>query len=255
MARLGKCHLCGKYSKLSYEHVPPSAAYNDMRILELDTIKIIKSKRSLAEIEACSGKINQRGSGAYTLCQQCNSQTGSWYGQEYVKVAKHFMPIVIQSSFFDEAYTTLQMHPLRFLKQIFVMFCSVNPPEFSASRTYLIRYLLNKQSQAIPDELDVWMGIFDIEASRACRSTALTQAVHVSGHSQRFSEITHPPFVFVMTDAATAPPDKRLFNLRFMNEFEYFQAGAVPFRLAKLAIVSVYPGHYPAADDIKMSHV
>ncbi len=32
MKNYGKCHLCGKQSKLTFEHIPPQKAYNDKRV-------------------------------------------------------------------------------------------------------------------------------------------------------------------------------------------------------------------------------
>lgn len=37
-ARFGICHICGNDGKLSYEHVPPEAAFNNHRILTLALI-------------------------------------------------------------------------------------------------------------------------------------------------------------------------------------------------------------------------
>ena len=31
--RKGNCHLCGEFKELSFEHIPPKAAFNDRPIL------------------------------------------------------------------------------------------------------------------------------------------------------------------------------------------------------------------------------
>src|SRR5258705_10110809 len=38
--KTGVCHLCGETAELSFEHVPPEAAFNDQRILESDIHKL-----------------------------------------------------------------------------------------------------------------------------------------------------------------------------------------------------------------------
>ena len=61
----GICHICCNYKKLSYEHIPPRKAFNDIRV---------KYK----------GKTLQRGLGGYTLCEDCNNKMGAYYLNEFV---------------------------------------------------------------------------------------------------------------------------------------------------------------------------
>ena len=82
----GQCHLCGSSGPLTFEHVPPSAAFNDHRVLEADIHKLIGSDL-LADLKNPTGKYNQRGSGKFTLCRRCNNDTGGWYGRAYVEFA------------------------------------------------------------------------------------------------------------------------------------------------------------------------
>jgi hypothetical protein len=78
---VGACHLCGDHTKLSFEHVPPKAAFNDRPVVQVSIEKLIKKESDLDNI---SGKTFQRGAGGYTLCEKCNSLTGGWYGPAYV---------------------------------------------------------------------------------------------------------------------------------------------------------------------------
>jgi hypothetical protein len=80
----GKCHICGNVGPLSWEHVPPEAAYNEHPVVRA-------TKEQLLMPEQWDGKRGlqgQRGSGAYSLCEPCNNKTGAWYGTEYVSWAK-----------------------------------------------------------------------------------------------------------------------------------------------------------------------
>lgn len=90
MAILGTCRICGTEDELSFEHVPPRAAFNNHRIFEADIDALRTGKWSPGErIE--DGKYKQRGAGAHTLCGRCNSITGHWYGGACVEVAKQAM--------------------------------------------------------------------------------------------------------------------------------------------------------------------
>jgi hypothetical protein len=67
----GVCHLCGQAGKLSFEHVPPEAAFNDQRVLESDIHRLLGSKDLINDLENPRGRYKQRGAGNYTLCESC----------------------------------------------------------------------------------------------------------------------------------------------------------------------------------------
>ncbi len=79
---MGDCRLCGYYKKLSKEHIPPSAAFNsgDYKIESIDQFKS-------NDINVWREQSKQGGHFAYVFCEQCNNQTGHWYGGEYKKLA------------------------------------------------------------------------------------------------------------------------------------------------------------------------
>ena len=68
------CHICGQHKKLSFEHVPPKAAFNDNPILRTNFEKVLASEN----LDELQGKVQQRGSGAYTLCEKCNNDTSAF---------------------------------------------------------------------------------------------------------------------------------------------------------------------------------
>jgi 5-methylcytosine-specific restriction endonuclease McrA len=79
MSVYGNCCICGIHSKLSFEHVPPRAAYNDQRVFEAN-IRGLAAGNWGGQERPAQGKWLQRGAGKETLCEQCNNCTGSWYG-------------------------------------------------------------------------------------------------------------------------------------------------------------------------------
>lgn len=113
----GVCHICRTYSKLSYEHVPPSAAFNDVPV---DTYALEEwLKRS--EGQRARATVRQRGFGAYTLCIPCNTTTGHWYGGEFVQWAVSTRTLVDRLPADDVGPYRIgfgRSYPLRFLKQV-----------------------------------------------------------------------------------------------------------------------------------------
>jgi hypothetical protein len=76
------CRLCRANPADSFEHVPPRAALND----EPQTVHGLDDWLARAEEgKMPGGRIEQRDAGAPTLCQRCNNNTGSWYGNELAR--------------------------------------------------------------------------------------------------------------------------------------------------------------------------
>ncbi len=76
----GNCAICGTYGPLSFEHVPPRKAFNDYPVREI----LFADAVNVGPDDSLRGRIEQRGSGGYTLCAPCNNNTGAWYGEAFI---------------------------------------------------------------------------------------------------------------------------------------------------------------------------
>jgi hypothetical protein len=74
-----RCRLCGETRPLTKEHIPPAAAFNRARATERDPW----DREARGNDELPEGRTQSEGIWGYTLCADCNSRTGSWYGTEY----------------------------------------------------------------------------------------------------------------------------------------------------------------------------
>jgi len=151
--RLGICHLCGAYGTLSFEHVPPHAAFNNHRVLLISFEKFVAAE-NLDDIRG--GRVQQRGVGAHTLCVRCNNDTGAWYGSAYAEWACRAMQIIIGSRGKPTLEYPFNIFPLRALKQVVCMFFSVNGPAFHARHPDLVRFVLNKESRDFPRDVSIY---------------------------------------------------------------------------------------------------
>jgi hypothetical protein len=133
------CHIfiCGEHKKLSFEHVPPQAAFNDQRILHSAFEKVLASEN----LDELRGKYQQKGAGAHTLCEKCNSDTGRWYGAAYAAWAHQAMRFVIGTRGRPSLIYPFNLYPLRVLKQVVCMFFSVNDPQFQTHQPDLVRFV------------------------------------------------------------------------------------------------------------------
>jgi len=147
----GYCHICGKYGELSFEHIPPETALNKNKAIVYtgdDVIKRYKGEKSRY--------INQQqGMGKYTLCENCNNITGSWYVPTYSDVAKDVARSLYgkQLEHGDVIEFSFKKTPvLAFAKQVITMFCSLLPVE-EVKRLGFDTFLLDKESNHIDKSL------------------------------------------------------------------------------------------------------
>ncbi len=238
----GQCHLCGGFGKLSFEHSPPEKAFND------DSILYAKMQALLAggDIDALTGELHQRGAGAYTLCESCNNHTGSWYGAAFVSLAKQGMQY-LQTAKAAGYYMNLsfKIQPLRVIKQVICMFMSANGPKFQEAQPELARFVLNRRARHLPSHVRVYAFFTISDRSRSCGVSGLLTGFDGASKKHLLSEITFPPFGFVLT-FDSPPPDNRLTDITYFADNFAYEDKPCPvwLRLPVLPIYTFFPGDY-----------
>lgn len=238
----GTCHICGAQGELTFEHVPPRSAFNRYRILQVD----LQDMFSSGNIDKPRGKIQQRGFGAFTLCGSCNNSTGRWYGDAYAKWARQAMGIVIGTRGKPSLMYPFNLFPLRVLKQVVCMFFSVNSPSFQRDQSDLVKFVLNRESREFPPHIRIYAFYTLGARSRAAGVSGLVKGLGTSKWTFRtISEVTFPPFGFVMTLGNQEPLDQRLVDISGFSAFEYkdWRVG-ISMRLPLMPIYTAYPGDY-----------
>ena len=236
------CHLCGLHKRLSFEDVPPRAAFNDNPILRSSFERVVMSE----DLDDLQGKIQQRGSGAYTLCEKCNNDTGTWYADSYVKWAEQAMRLLMAARGRPSLEYPFHLHPLRVLKQIVCMFFSVNNPRFQQAQPDLVRFVLNREVRLFPPDVRIY-AFYTL--SNRMRSSGASSAIQGlgSGNSRLhvFSEIAFAPFSFVMTLGDTPPPRPDLVDISGFSQYGYrdWRTG-ISMKLPVMSIYTAFPGDY-----------
>ena len=73
---IGKCALCGKEDKMSFEHIPPRAAFNSSHAKPVTIGTILKGeKRYPWDIEGLKYVDQQGGMGVFSLCEKVTIPT------------------------------------------------------------------------------------------------------------------------------------------------------------------------------------
>jgi hypothetical protein len=246
--KTGDCCICGANGKLSFEHVPPQAAFNDRRVFEANINGLLNGKWSPGErIE--EGKYKQRGAGRYSLCGKCNSDTGGWYGSSYVDVARQAMYRLhySQGNMAGLAYP-YGMFPLRFLKQISAMFFSACGPALQDRNPDLVRFVLNKDERRLPPQIRYFAYLHHPTDSTCIRQSGITGMMRGS-HQFLFSEIAFPPFGLIMS-INSPPVHTDLCEITHLNQYSYRQWDVVYLKLPVFPVTTWFPGDFRTVEGV-----
>lgn len=137
----GVCRLCGQHGPLTFEHVPPKAAFNDRPVV----MAAFDSALNIGPDDAIRGSTQQRGMGGYTLCERCNNTTGHWYGSRFVAWCYQGLELLVKSQGHPTLYFIYHLFPLCVIKQILAMMFSVNGEGFRDANPELAQFVLDKE--------------------------------------------------------------------------------------------------------------
>lgn len=87
--------------------------------------------------------------GGYTLCAECNNNTGTWYADDYINFS-NTIDYALNNQVDLEKIKAMtielnHMYPLRIIKQILCMFASTLHPEFMDAHPELRKFILDKE--------------------------------------------------------------------------------------------------------------
>ena len=98
--KFGKCAVCGKTGELTFEHIPPRAAFNSKPVKTVSGIEVLGNKEKMPwDLEGYRYKNNQKGNGYYNLCGSCNSYFGKWYVPSYIKFTNVLYNLIKEGKF------------------------------------------------------------------------------------------------------------------------------------------------------------
>lgn len=151
----GICHICGKYSNLTFEHLPPQKAFNNHKVKMYGGEEIFKQMAGINKPWDYSNlkyKYEQKGVGLHTLCSQCNNITGQWYAPEYIKISNSILNYIYDKDITSATGCELHFkgfYPLRFIKQIITMFASTLPEKNLDKNNELKSFILEKDNNIL----------------------------------------------------------------------------------------------------------
>lgn len=197
----GKCALCKKECELTFEHIPPRAAFNSSPIKPVSGMELMKdSERMPWETDGLHYFNQQQGMGMYSLCASCNNNTGTWYGDAYTDFARR-IHYLLSNDLPSEANSLeiMNIYPLKIIKQVFSMFCSVNRNYEDSHFDSLRAFVLDKDLVGLDkSKFAVYMYITRSSVKRYAPMSVIISGIGDKIETALVSEITAYPFGFVL---------------------------------------------------------
>lgn len=218
--KIGICHLCGKYTELTFEHVPPKSANNKDRaklltgkeIFNIDKLKAGKSLRYINQ---------QKGAGNYTLCKECNNNTGDWYADEYIKFANEIGYILTNEINLNIAkgigIDSNKLYFQRIIKQILCMFLSTMQPEYALEFADIREYVLDREKTAF-DSKKYRISMYLLKKYEISHSGVIGLLVKDNGQTilRKVAIMNLYPIGFILE---INPPEKNIEDTRDITKF------------------------------------
>ena len=239
-ARPSVCHLCCRPGPLSFEHVPPASAFNRRPVVEVPILGVMQHGLGAQP----RGRINQRGAGAFTLCESCNTKTGDWYAGDFADWCHQAASVLLRSDFKPRLIYLHYIFPLRVLKQICTMAFSANTERWRENHPELERFVLDRTRRWLNGRYRVFV-YYNVEG---CYRFVGNQMAMVNLYQGRdvvqVTEISHPPFGYVLTADGTRPDD-RLYEVTHFRRYAYDELEVAPL------YPPVLPTHLPIPLDYR----
>lgn len=202
----------------------------------------LKTGKPMSEFGQTARKQYQRGSGAHTLCGQCNSTTGAWYGNAYVDWVTQGYRHMGYARTAPSLIYPFTLFPLLVIKQITCMFLSINGEDFADAHPQLVRFVLSRYERNFPNYIRIYAFY---TATSTIRQSGITAAMSIDTafEPRVTSEIVFPPFGYLLTIRSSSP-DPRLFDISFFHRYSALDIAELSLPIPLLAADSWIPGQY-----------
>lgn len=248
----GKCALCGRECNLTFEHIPPRAAFNSAPAKPVSGNKILTNDDRMPwDITGLQYDNQQQGMGRYTLCAECNNNTGTWYGNSYIELA-YSVHDIISNPIPDknQGFGIKDIYPLRFIKQVLSMFCSINnigDPRINPLR----EFVLDKNATGLDHKkYKLCMYFTKGNLMKYAPLSALLKMNDFGFESLALSEITAYPLGFVLYFDPTSTWGYDGIDITKFADWKYDDIADVVFPICIKEVNDFLPTYYRSKEEI-----
>lgn len=205
-----RCRVCLRRSDLSFEHLPPRGAGNDDAAWMWGLDNWL-GRDPVSGRPAGRARIQQRGSGARSLCRKCNERAGERYVPELLEwtdraragLANASPPLDALDRELVPAYVTTtfeQVRPARFLKQVVTMLLALGSGGFAARHLDLCSFAQDPEWVGLPKRYQFYLALYAGPMARYNGGAARLREDGKGGFINDFVlELAFPPFAYVLS--------------------------------------------------------
>ena len=254
----GKCALCGIEGELTFEHIPPRSAFNDTPSRPVSGHELFKAEnlndaeRMPWDTTGMQYTHQQKGMGYYCLCQSCNNNTGTLYGDSYVVLARTVHNAMTKRTPDDpNGIGFREMYPLRFIKQVISMFCSINNPN-DPKMEELRKFVLDKDAKGLDrTKYKLCMYFTETTLRKYNGVCAVLKKTSAGLESMILSEITAYPFGFILYFNPTETWDYKGTDITECADFGYDDKADILFPWKIEEMNDHFPEVFRSCDTIR----
>lgn len=251
----GKCALCGKECELTFEHIPPRAAFNSTRAKAISGDKIMgNDDRMPWNIAGLPYQNQQRGMGRYTLCRECNNNTGTWYGDEYNQFAHTAWSLLHNDVVLKaQGVEIKRVYPLRLIKQILSMFCSINNFDFGDEKFEQLRkFVLDKEATNLDkDRFRLCMYFTKSDLMKYAPLSVIMVRTQKEYESIAVSEITANPMGFILYFDPISTWEYKGIDITAFADCGYDDECTITLPLCIYEVNDMFPTDYRTKEEIQ----
>lgn len=248
----GKCALCRTEGELSFEHIPPQSSFNSTpaKPVSGDSI-MLDDDRMPWDIEGLPYSNQQRGMGKYSLCASCNNNTGTWYGYDYKLMAHVINHTLLQP--IDPGINGIgirNIHPLRLVKQVISMFCSIN--NYDDKRFEPLRnFVLDKDMVGLDkNKYKLCMYFTKSKLIKYAPLSVLLQMGNEQYESIALSEITAYPLGFILYFDPSPTWGYEGVDITSFGDCAFDDIATIEMPLCIKEVNDIFPAHYRSKEEI-----
>lgn len=242
--RHGPCAICGVTQKLTFEHIPPRAAFNDRPMLGGDVQHHIENLPNADPLKMRTIKL-RKGAGDYTLCASCNNFTGGIYTNAYLHWAHQGMRFHLAGV--GGFHLPFQIMPAKVAKQIVAMFASVCGPGLFNANPQLRKFVLDPHARGVPAHIRILCYLLSPNSTRV-RQAGITGMINsrldgTRASSKTFAELAFPPFGYLLT--FEAPGDNwGLADITFFTHHAFGEYREMHLPMITKEVHTYFPGDF-----------
>jgi len=136
------------------------------------------------------------------------------------------------------------------MKQLISLFLSVNDINVRDAHPDLVRYVMNKYAVGIPRGFKIYVYY---TLSHILRFSPFIGYANIGEHTAHvFSEITYPPYGYVLT-SNTAPPGKNLCDITHFARYRYGELADLEMPPVVKEVNTFIPGDYRSTEQVNNS--